>query len=829
MHSAGTRGVVQAHRADATCLLLALHCKCLEKMAQHIVKLSETSIVPPAEYDVAMHISRHAVRLAHSLQHVHGRSDAIAPFADMLSAARTLLQSACRNNQRTAIDRCTVGEVEYAGQRAKHTPRLAKVPPPHKGAKDLPCSIEAAVRALAPVPALPHAATVSTGAAAEQLCKWACAACASGGANASVVAAQHVQAWLEGLTLTLNTAQPLSKSQLTHLATLVCEHSKRLQALAAAQLPPVPPVQLKSVGVLAKWVLVCIAHRAVAREWPQVLSYSLPLNADDLRWLGAPTGSCTEAVLRVAAYVSAHCSHQHVIFTTEPGADAATWQLAETFARGSKALRSQLQAERHVQCERVKEHWQAVAVKQAQLKQLDAQLSVAQQQKAHALANEQQAHAQLVQQKDAAASERKCKLAVLQDAKEKRLDVYNEELASRAQSVWGSSWPTHYSPDVELPFSEEMKLGAYFDHAQADDTYNDLQHDVNTATAYSGADSAHSVDSCCTEPGEAWRAARNSFVQFYQRVQELEGQMRATEQPPDNLLHPLPKDDSAALALLFFLHAEHTGCIPLLAQTCFTASQVLHRSVEPHRGDLQRWARYYNETHCACPYAPAQHLCTSAVEAAGLDWVLPATPQDLPGKPQWPSRTVRGWAEGCEHGEFFPDAAQFLLWHGGPECSSADSRLAVQAYPARTTEVQHTAAVHFTEPAQLQRAITCCSVGASRLAGTAGRALSGPQQVVVPPLSDASESDDAQRSNAALASGYRCKMQPDGTAGEQLRHIEGLTREQCVSVMHLRMYGMTQMHLLCAPLHDGTWDAILQHSEVRHTAVLHNMNFQNNL
>jgi hypothetical protein len=731
-------------------------------------KPASERFLAPGELDVAMHMLQEAALLMHAALAANPLATYTAQHAKTIADVRDVLDDAQALSQQAALDAVSLPELELATERARCEPRAAAVPPEVHPDVGAPCDRAVAVAALAPLPCTPDVADADVGTAAKQLLDWAqrCRICPGGRAHALTV----VQEWLQARALDGFEAPALSKAELQAVCALAEEHRRCLHKLQHSVQQPALAVKLQSMAALVSWTVLCLAHRAAAAEWPPLREYSLPVAADDLRRLVLSDARATDAALCVAEYVATHTSTGGAVLTSEPG--HATWQLAEQYVAESAAMCALVEREGELAAAREAAHWDAVDAKWARLKELDAQLAAAWQEKAAALAAEQESYSALVDARDKANSAFDDAKAKLETAKAAKLTEHREQqaqlqVANNAHHAgFGGQAP------AELPASVLQALPEFQAHSDAEAKCQVLQLDVNSACSKAGKDSRIGAPHMYTDPGKAWGAKRDAFVDLYLTVERLKTDIAATEQPPADVFHTVPSTRrtlAAAQQVLFFMHPEQAGCMPMLAQACFDAAQsvLAPESCETTEPPPHRWAAHYNRLHTKCPFVKAPDMLASKPGDDLHSWVLLGTTNKAPTHAPRPDN-VRKFVKG--DGVWYPGLNRHLLWHGGAvlraKVPPKHAVPPINPFPGRSVEVQAAALAHFT--AGRPEWLTSPAARASRLT-TAGGAR--------PALQDAPRAELAARGSRLL------------TARPPAR----LTQAQWRALAGLRAHPLTQL------------------------------------
>ena len=656
--------------------------------------------------------------------------------------------------------------------------------------------------ALSPVPRPPSSPGRDDAAAGEMLA-WTQRARGSSAENAAFAVAAAVQRWFQAKVPPLGTPDALPKAALSAVFELAADHRAHLAKLQ--QRAPERgglACELQSMQALVVWIVLCLAHRAALVEWPQLSEFSLPVFADDLRRLVLRDAADQRALLCVAEYVSAYTGGaEPAMFST--AALEGTWSLADKYVRSSAALRGLLSQEAAVAQQRDAAHWAAVEAKLAKLRELEAQLAAALATKAAALADEQRAYAPLAAMLAQAREDLAAAQTSLAQAATRRL----EELQAEMRSNWQAACRRgrgrgrgRGSPQLRLPtelWSHLLvALPEHAIHSAAEQAVSPLQQ----AADVTGKDSTDVEGGGDTSAGCEWHAKRTAFVQCYREVVALLEQIAETKKPPSDVFHTLPHTSESAQEAriaVFFMHLQHAGCLPRLAQACCDAAQVLlapqscHASCQP-----ESWSDGHNARHRGCQYVPSPHLCTSAPEAAEPKWLRLATTQSQPSQAPGRKSGVELYERG--DGVWYPGLEQRLLWCGGDVLQTTATVRggppAIEPFPERTVEVQAAALRHFTERCELeQRWLSMPTVAPSRLAAASRRAS-------LPALQDATDGEHRTRGNAPLA-----QQAP-----------QDFSQAQWLKLATLRAFPMTQLPQLCALLQDGDLDVHLALPQVRH-------------
>jgi hypothetical protein len=161
--------------------------------------------------------------------------------------------------------------------------------------------------------------------------------------------AATVQRWLQAQLADATAVPQLNRDQLSSVCALTTEHRKHLNNMRESASQPGLAAELLSMQALAAWIQLCLAHRAAAAEWPQLLHDSLPVYADDLRRLVLSSEADVQTALRVSQYLSAHGGGSPIAFSTAALDD--TWHLADAFVQSSSELCRLLKQERELASE----------------------------------------------------------------------------------------------------------------------------------------------------------------------------------------------------------------------------------------------------------------------------------------------------------------------------------------------------------------------------------------------------------------------------------------------------------------------------------------------
>ena len=798
---------MQAHTTAVNKLLLSFHATQGSRIARSVHTATgegarEDAIAVNTAFHVLQATAMQAVQVmdadssftavhAAQFQGAEGASEwsrlAVSSAAKQVQAARDLLDEVQQTHQARAVAEATLPAVQAAEQQSLCKP-LAVTVPAAPEADQGQAAAAAVEEKLAPIPK-PPSARASAGA----MLTWVEEAKASNGGNVGEVICAELEHWLYRLLqagcVRTGTPQQQAKKELGDTAKLVTEYrahleglerelegelrgklKRELESLISSQQDELAEnrkrqlksqlkgevesqlkAELRSRGALAVWILLCLAHQAVAAEWPQLLEYALPVEPDELRLLVLRCPDAVAACLHVAEYVNAHCRQGAPVFSTKQG--DATFELTERFVLESAPLLQHLATEEQVAREREAAFWQAVQAKKEHLAELDVRLAS---EKRDAASRREQEKA------DFASLDAALYRAVLHDAR------YN-----RRRSSW---------------------------HGELSGTTEDCRSDRNQAVSISGSTDGRDGGQMRTSVGRTWQNARSDYVQSFNTVQALEKEIEDTEKPPPDLKHSAPSRSAShrsACAVAFFMRPEHTGCFPLLAQTCFEAEQVLlptrtsqvawsHDAVTSPKPSHQGvWYDYFNSGHAAV-YVPRTDLQTSEPEATQARWVLLAT-SEQPGKASRPSsKNVRHYSKEQRHGIVYPAFNLQLLWQGGrlPSVALADTS-ASDPFAAAGVPRSKAAAVSFTKPGLLRSHGLLCvpTLAKSLLAGRDGK------------VQDMRSAEHARRGNRVYA---ETQLQPSR-----------FTAQQWQALAALRAYPHTQMPQLCAILYDRVLEGVL--------------------
>ena len=448
-------------------------------------------------------------------------------------------------------------------------------------------------------------------------------------------------------------------------------------------------------------------------------------------------------------------------------------------------------------------YFDRVEAKHALLARLDRKLAEQRVAKAAALTAEVDALAQLRQQHSTLTAAAECAKEAFERAKVTAYDDWSAKW--RAEQQRDSQQWQHLNPvPSNLPNNELQCLPEYADNEAAQAALQPFAQDFDSAKAVSGQDSAETATTGRTQLGQSWQSKRQLFVNLFHKVRGLLNEVEQAEQPPAPVMHSLPDTGSGlqlkqAQSLVFFLHPEHTGCMPQLAQSIFEVAQAMHAPSSighcRQQDSEPLWHTFYCQRHQRCPYVPAPHLCSASDEADCHELVLLKVASPLPATGQSVPMNVRHFKHCAGHGVVYPALGRQLCWQGGAAPRLGDTApRCTDPFPDATAAVQREALSHFTEPGELHAARMCPTRGPSRLA-----AISQGSQL--PELADMAEDEHEVRGNAVL------------TAATSMH--KGSSREQWLRVAGVRLYPLSQMSQLCAAILDGSLDTTLHHPEVR--------------
>ena len=136
--------------------------------------------------------------------------------------------------------------------------------------------------------------------------------------------------------------------------------------------------ELRSRELLVGWVAYCLADAAAVREHPLLAEYGVSLRVADLRHLVLGDRAAVDAALAVATYLHGRCSASSnggELFSLRDGG-AATFQMAEAFAKSSPEMLALWEEERIDADARQAGHWVKVTRKQQLASQLQHELDV---------------------------------------------------------------------------------------------------------------------------------------------------------------------------------------------------------------------------------------------------------------------------------------------------------------------------------------------------------------------------------------------------------------------------------------------------------------------
>ena len=711
-------------------------------------------VVVPHRYSDAVHMLDEAAALAHTILSSAAPASTVESYVRTLQQARETLDAACLTEAHSALASASLPRIDEVSERRLLALRSVTLPKPFEQLDMSSLDRGAAVAALSPVPRPPSSPSHDDAAAGDMLA-WAQWARGSSAENAAFAVAAAVQRWFEAKVPLHGTPDALPKAALTAVFALAADHRAHLAKLQQRAPPERGGLacELQSMQALVAWIVLCLAHRSALVEWPQLSDFSLPVFADDLRSLVLRDAADQRTLLRVAEYVSAYTGgDEPAMFST--AALEGSWSLADEYVCSSAALQGLLLQEAAVAEQRDAAHWAAVEAKLATLRELGAQLAAALVMKAAALADEQRAYAPLAAMLAQAHEDLAAAQTSLAQAATRRL----QELHAEMRSNWVASHrgrrrgrgrgSTQLRLPTELWSHLLVALPEHAIHSAAEQAVSLLQQ----AADVTGKDSTDIEGGGDTSAGCEWHAKRTAFVQCYNEVVALHAQIAETKKPPADVFHSLPhtaESAQEARVAVFFMHLQHAGCLPLLAQACCDAAQVLlapqscHASCQP-----DSWSDGHNARHKSCQYVPSPpHLCTSAPEAAEPQWLRLATTQSQPFQAPGRKSSVELYERG--DGVWYPGLEQRLLWCGGTVLQTTGTTRggppALEPFPERAVEVQAAALRHYTERCELeQRWLSVPTVAPSCLAAASRGAG-------LPALQDATDGEHRTRGNAPLA------------------------------------------------------------------------------
>eukprot|EP00798_Chlamydomonas_sp_ICE-L_P016369 gene16369-22571_t len=132
-------------------------------------------------------------------------------------------------------------------------------------------------------------------------------------------------------------------------------------------------VELRSREILVIWVATCLIHKACCQQHPITSRYGIGLDWLALEHLVLSNREAVDAALSVSACVKANTQLHKSVFTLVDGG-AATFKMAEEFARHDPTLVDLLEVENAAATARVEAHWTEVKRKQEVVSDLRGQI-----------------------------------------------------------------------------------------------------------------------------------------------------------------------------------------------------------------------------------------------------------------------------------------------------------------------------------------------------------------------------------------------------------------------------------------------------------------------
>eukprot|EP00892_Ulva_mutabilis_P000031 jgi/Ulvmu1/10028/UM059_0077.1 len=544
-------------------------------------------------------------------------------------------------------------------------------------------------------------------------------------------------------------------------------------------------VELRSRETLVTWVMLCLAHRRAAVEFPGLQAYALPVQPDDLRHLVLRDRRAMQVAQAVAAYISAvNCNaSKGRVFSTKKD---ATGQLATEFAASSPVLQQKLSEEEELAARRVEAHWQKIQKMQDHVRDLERQLEEAKQE----LAQKELAEAKALADLESAIK----RATPPRNAAKAQFDAH---VATQEASILHLQESVRCWVESSRRYKKCLRQEARAKY-QASATYMNLMHEheaadkeLNSLIADKTRDSPH------TQPGRVYGMAKQAVRQAKQKVHHLNEQLAAAKVPPTHVYHPLPSPvthSSTCQALLFFLYPQHTHSFPLLRQYCCAAQQCivpLAASGAPqtptHAGSHARtasWVDFYNRLQKSCAYVSQpwrQGQCEDSTQ------LIMFRCQSAPAQKDYGPSNVMNFTS-PDVGVWWPDGDLALrLWQGGPTARYISSNF-IDPFAAQDSAA---VAASYTEPGKYHSWLQVCPANeCSRLcfqSGACGDSCCGKHT-----FCDASAPVEAARGNRVLAEQQDRPGDP-----------HSMTMEQWRAFASLRAYPLQQRRALFMALHEG--------------------------
>ena len=684
----------------------------------------------------------------------------------MLKQAREFLDSRAVKQQEAC---CTAALLPWSASHASTVEQLCtfKVAWPWKQPQSMAMSsnmMKTALENLGPVGSPPERSSLS------KLLSWAKTLCSKKmPKRVHMLLLCNIEAWFFFQATSKLREGPMAvawKGSRAHaLARLYCEQVLHFEKQHCSQhsadvQTDMLKVELRSMETLVVWVMLCLAHRHAAAEFPGMKKYALPVQPDDLRHLVLRDTQAEQAALVVAGYISAiNCSATAgSVFSTRHDSTA---DLAAEYCAESESLHMKFLEEQGLADERMEAHWQKILQMQERVRSLEDQLAKLQVR----LVEKEALETHAIEAHGEAINQAKSDLAHCSDA----LAEYEikQGLTALVQPIL-------------LPRRAQLLNRS---RASADEHLKALTDDQ-----------ARGFKKCQTITGAACHQAAAVVRSVRGLIKSVKQRIAAATVPPPHVYQPLPDPRSqskSAMALLFFLYPEKTGSLPLLRQYCCAAQQCMvpmnssgGPQSTPQTDSEQRsvsWADYYNRAQRDCRYVPRPQRI-GVLE--GSDQLQLFQKQQPPAQTDFGPKSVMRYSS-ASAGVWWPDAELSVrLWQGGPI-----ARYACDEYIDPFSVGSDSAvAESFTEPGQYYHWLQVAALKDwSRLCLDGG--CCGSMCCKRHSFEDTAPSVEAARGNLVLA--------------QQGNRPEGMSADQWTAFTSLRAYPLQQLRVLCVALREG--------------------------
>lgn len=721
-------------------------------------------------------------------------SSALKEAQSAISACRGQLDEAMRRRQQDTLRTAFPGTLCFATEADACRPFVLRPPPcAHASESRAAGETDRSSRNLQPLPSL----TVEESSDVNHLFPWVASFPDASEHHAQAVVLHMIERWYFGQAcrqLGRQHAQPACEvAEAGDLLALYSRKLLRFEAVfsrTADSHTEVLSVELRSRESLVTWIAMCLAHQQAASEWPELLKFALPVRADAPRHLVLSDSLAAAALKAVVAYVSSvNCSSTDgPVFSTRTD---ATMKLAAAFARGSEALTKKLNEEIRISVARIDEHWDAIVEKQQRVRDVQEKLSVAQDRLANARIDKEEACRTLdkkIREAEARADALKSKTA------HHRSHVISTIMEFYNQSRTRSAADAEKDQKVKAANAAWRKSHAYVQQLRSE--------------------RKHGCPAGGSTAGEALQRAQQDIAAAEQQVQRLQVDLEDAQTVPARVWQALPDcrlpgpARDAARAILFFLHPEHAGSLPLLQQLCCAAQQgIIPWPLQSPAGGwdasgfLARepahtsWREFYHTTHATAEFQHRIVLFDTDEDPEQLNLY---TTFHAPAPGELGPSDVMSYRSKAD-GVWFPKAAGLrLVWRGGPVARYSSAVSALDPF-ADCSGSPEAAAQAFTEPGRYSSWLLAHARGPSRLcqqpgASASGKAAecgcSGPRSFGGRTIPDRPLSFDLTRGNRSLT--------------QQTDRHPAMRADQWLAFAGLRAYPHTQLRRLCVALRDRT-------------------------